>query len=332
MERLLEISNSRTLPAGLVQRANIVFNCIKGETINSIAQRFAIGRSKVIRWKNKFMEMGLDGLEDNFRSGRPVSYSEEFQNAVLKKIEEVPPDGYARWDGRLLAKELNVSKDAVWRFLREQRISLSRRRTWCVSTDPEFTAKAADVVGLYLNPPEEAIILCIDEKPNIQALERLCGYAMSSNGELIRGWESTYKRNGTLNLFAALDVATGIVSGQITGSAEKTKKGFLKFMGELLEELPSAQEYHVIMDNHSIHKRHEEWLKEHPNVFFHYTPTSASWLNMVEIWFGILGRKSLNGKSFSSTNELRIHIEKFIASYNKNAHPFTWRKREVRGS
>ena len=332
MKCLLEISNSRTLPAGLVQRANIILNCIKGETIDCIAQRFAVSRSKIIRWKNRFMKIGLEGLDDNARSGRPANYSEEFQNAVLKKIEEMPPDGYARWDGTLLAKELNVSKHAIWRFLREQRISLARRRTWCVSTDPDFAAKAADVVGLYLNPPENAVVLCIDEKPNIQALERLCGYAVSSDGKLIRGWESTYKRNGTLNLFAALDVATGMINGQVTESAEKTKKGFLKFMEELLKELPIVNEYHVIMDNHSIHKRHEEWLNEHLNVFFHYTPTSASWLNMVEIWFGILCRKSLSGKSFESTGVLGKHIEDFITSYNENAHPFTWRKREVHGS
>jgi len=331
MVRLQELCNSRTLPAGLVQRANIVLSCIKGKTVHSIAQRFAISRSKVVRWKNKFMKMGFDGLKDDERCGRPVSYNENFQKAVLKKIEEVPPDGYARWDGTLLAKELNVSKDAIWRFLREQRISLARRRTWCVSTDPDFAAKAADVVGLYLNPPENMIVLCIDEKPNMQALERLHGYAVSSDGKLIRGLESTYKRNGTLNLFAALDVATGMISGEVTESAEKTKKGFLNFMEELLKELPAAPEYHVIMDNHSIHKRHEEWLATHPNVFFHYTPTSASWLNMVEIWFGILSRKSLRDMSFNSTDALRIHIENFITSYNENAHPFTWRKREVRG-
>lgn len=149
---------------------------------------------------------------------------------------------------------------------------------------------------------------------------------------MIHGLESTYKRQGTLNLFAALEVATGIINGDVTKCEEKTKKGFLKFMDELLLELPSAPEYHVIMDNHSIHKRHEAWLEEHPNVFFHYTPTSASWLNMVEIWFGILGRRSLRGKSFTSTNELGEHIRRFIDSYNKTAHPFVWKKREIHGS
>ena len=188
------------------------------------------------------------------------------------------------------------------------------------------------MVGLYLAPPEMAMVLCVDERPNIQALERFTGYAVSSDRKLVKGLESTYKRNGTLNLFAALDVASGTIHGKVTPTAEKTKKDFLAFMDELLSDLPSEFEYHVIMDNHSIHCRHGAWLDQHENVFFHYTPTSASWLNMVEIWFGILGRKSLRGKSFSSTNELGVHIEKFITSYNGNAKPFVWRKREVRGS
>jgi transposase len=286
----------------------------------------------VIRWKNRFLAKGLAGLSDHQRSGRPAKYLEAFKKTVLKKLEQKPPDGYGQWDGVLLAKELDVSKDAVWRFLREHRISLARKRSWCVSTDPAFAVKAADVVGLYLTPPEKAMVLCVDEKPNIQALERLTGYTVSSDRKLVRGLESAYKRNGTLNLFAALEVASGTIHGQVTPSPEKTKKGFLAFMDELLSELPTELEYHVILDNHSIHTRHGAWLEQHENVFFHYTPTSASWMNMVEIWFGILGRKSLRGKSFSSTGELSGHIEKFIASYNQNAKPFTWRKREVHGA
>ena len=186
-------------------------------------------------------------------------------------------------DGALLARELGYSKYAIWRLLREQRISLARRRSWCISTDPEFVPKAADVVGLYLSRDDKALVFCIDEKPNIQTLAFRTGYAISSDRKLIRGLESTYKRNGTVNLFAALEVATGRIHGKTTDSGQKTKKGFLAFMDELLLELPGAEEYHVILDNHSIHKRHECWLAEHENVFFHYTPTNASWLNMVEI-------------------------------------------------
>jgi transposase len=330
--RLTEMANSRTLPAHQAKRAGIIIDCINGLSIREIAKRFLISYSNVMRWKNRFLKQGISGLNDNIRSGRPITYDADFGKMLLGKIEEPPPLGYGQWTGSLLAEELNVSKDAIWRFLREQRINLARRRAWCVSTDPEFAAKAADIVGLYLDPPENAIVLCVDEKPNIQALERLTGYTVSSDQKLVHGLESTYKRNGTLNLFAALDVATGVINGDVTKCEGKTKKGFLKFMDNVLSELPSDMEYHVIMDNHSIHKRHEAWLKGHPNVFFHYTPTSASWLNMVEIWFGILKLKSLQGKNFTSTDELSSHIKNFIEAYNKTAHPFIWKKREVHGS
>ena len=154
------------------------------------------------------------------------------------------------------------------------------------------------MVGLYLAPPESALVICVDEKPNIQALE----------------------------------VATGQIHGRTTEPAKKTKKGFLEFMDAILLELPESEEYHVIMDNHSIHKRHGLWLDERPNVFFHYTPTSASWLNMVEIWFGILTLKSLRGASFLSTQELGAQIKAFQKAYNKTAQPFVWKKREIRGA
>jgi transposase len=316
LESLKELANSRSMTAGEVQRARIVLSCLSGESVRGIAGRLQISPATVMRWKKRFCKNGLPGLSDNHRSGRPAKYGDDFRKSVMDKLEGDPPEGYGQWDGALLARELGVSKDAVWRLLREQRISLARKRSWCVSTAPAFAAKAADVVGLYLAPPEMAMVMCVDEKPNIQALERLTGYAVSSDRKLVKGLESTYKRNGTLNLFAALDVASGTIHGKVTPTAEKTKKGFLSFMDEMLSELPSEYEYHVIMDNHSIHCRHGAWLDQHENVFFHYTPTSASWLNMVEIWFGILGRKSLRGKSFSSTNELGGHIEKFINSYN----------------
>ncbi|MDR1310579.1 MAG: transposase [Burkholderiaceae bacterium] len=155
---------------------------------------------------------------------------------------------------------------------------------------------------------------------------------MVSKSGRTRERESTYKRHGTLNLFAALDVASGMIRTKATPSSDKTKKGFLNFMEDLLSELPEKLEYHVIMDNHSIHKRHEACPLNHENVFFHYTPTSASWLNMVEIWFGILGRKSLRGKRFSSTEEMAGHIERFVKSYNQSAKPFVWRKRDIKGA
>jgi transposase len=207
---------------------------------------------------------------------------------------------------------------------------MARQRSWCVSTDREFTAKAADIVGLYLNPPGNALVISVDEKPSIQALERATGYVFTQNGKIVRGLKSTYKRHGTLNLFAALEVATGAIHTQTT--QRKRRVEFLEFMDGVLSELPTDREIHVILDNYCIHKRNEAWLANHPNVFFHFTPTSASWLNQVEIWFGIMSRKVLRGASFRNTEKLREAIEAFVAAYGPKAKPFVWRKREVKGS
>ena len=326
------ILKSRKQKSGVHLRVRMILQCMDGWKISEIAKANRVTSATVILWKNRYIAHGIEGLFDRARSGRPATYTQEFKATILAKLEEEPPAGYAQWDGSLLAAETGHSKHAIWRLLRSQRICLARKRSWCVSTDPLFSLKAADVVGLYLAPPENGLVICVDEKPNIQALERRTGYAISSDRKLIRAMESTYKRSGTLNLFAALDVATGKIHGKSTEPAKKTKKGFLEFLDELLLELPESGEYHVIMDNHSIHKRHELWLDAHSNVFFHYTPTSASWLNMVEIWFGILTLKSLRGMNFSSTKELGAHIKAFQETYNETAQPFVWKKREIKGS
>ena len=174
------------------------------------------------------------------------------------------------------------------------------------------------------------MVLCVDEKPSMQALERKTGYVLTDNGKIVRGLKSTYKRHGTLNLFAALEVATGNIHTQTT--KQKRRIEFLDFMECIVSEYPLDTELHVILDNYCIHKRNEEWLIKHPNVRFHYTPTSASWLNQVEIWFGIMSRKVLRGASFRDTQELGKAIEAFVKAYQKTAKPFAWRKREVKGS
>jgi transposase len=199
-----------------------------------------------------------------------------------------------------------------------------------VSTDREFAAKAADIVGLYLNPPENAFVISVDEKPSIQALERSTGYVETDNGKIVQGLKSTYKRHGTLNLFAALEVATGAIHTETT--SRKRRVEFLEFMNHVLTELPESEDIHVILDNYCIHKKNDAWLMAHPNVSFHFTPTSASWLNQVEIWFGIMSRKALRGASFRNVSELRQAIEAFVAAYGPKAKPFIWRKREVKGS
>ena len=185
-------------------------------------------------------------------------------------------------------------------------------------------------MGLYLAPPVNAIVLCVDEKPSIQALERKTGYIKTESGKVIRAYQSTYKRHGTLNLFAALEVATGKIQGKVT--QEKKRTDFQAFMDELVTEYSSDQEIHVVLDNYGTHKKNNEWLAQNPNVHFHFTPTSASWLNQVEIWFGIFSRKALRGASFASPQQLRERIEDFIARYNPTSKPFKWRKREVKGA
>ena len=187
-----------------------------------------------------------------------------------------------------------------------------------------------DVIGLYLHPPQNALVLSIDEKPSIQALERARGYVQTSSGKIVQGMKSTYKRHGTLNLFAALEVATGVIRSKTTQT--KKRADFQAFMDECVADHPPERQMHVILDNLSTHKRNDDWLAAHPNVTFHFTPTGASWLNQVEIWFGIFQRKTLNNASFTSTEQLSQAIHAFTAAYNENATPFVWRKREVKGS
>ncbi|MBF0519452.1 MAG: IS630 family transposase [Nitrospirae bacterium] len=227
-------------------------------------------------------------------------------------------------------EKLNSSTYAVWRLLQKKGICLHRRRSWSVSTDPEFASKAADIIGLYLNPPENALVLCVDEKPGIQALERATGYVETKSGKIVQGYKSTYKRHGTLNLFAALNVATGAINTQTT--EQKKRQDFLEFMNSVVDDVEDKNEIHVILDNYCIHKNNVSWLSENPNVYFHYTPTSASWLNQVEIWFGILSRKALRGANFKNIEDLRKAIEAFVTAYGPKAKPFVWRKREVKGA
>jgi transposase len=321
---------SRTAEIRLVERARMVLRCIEGDAIQTIAAEMGVKANTVITWRNRFIAAGVAGLRDRPRSGKPPTYTRAFRDRVLAALEQDPPAGQATWDGPSLAAHLGASDDAVWRVLRKEGISLQRQRSWCVSTDPEFAPKAADIVGLYLNPPENALVISVDEKPSIQALERRTGYVQTDSGKIVRGYKSTYKRHGTLNLFAALEVATGAIHTEMT--KQKRRIEFLAFMDQVVADLPEATEIHVILDNYCIHKKCNAWLAAHPQVTFHYTPTSASWLNLVEVWFGLMARKALRGASFRSTEELRAAIEAFITAYGPTAKPFVWRKREVKGS
>jgi transposase len=329
-QELERLAGSRIESKQMIERARIILGCLAGQRVKEIARSCRTRPNTVIKWRQRFTQGGLAGLRDAPRAGAKRVYGADFRNQVLALLEQPPPKGQAGWDGPAVAAALHGSVHAVWRILRREGICLQRQRSWCVSTDKEFAAKAADIVGLYLNPPEKALVISVDEKPSIQALERKTGYVETTQGKIVRAYRSTYKRHGTLNLFAALEVATGQLSTAFTEL--KRREEFLQFMDQVVAETAPEMELHVILDNYGTHKKCDAWLAAHPNVHFHFTPTSASWLNQVEIWFGILSRKALRGLSSKSTLELRQAIEAFIAAYAPNAKPFKWRKREVKGS
>ena len=203
-QKLEQLAGSRRAESRLVERAKMVLGCLNGEQVVSIAHRLGVRPNKVILWRDRFAQCGQAGLCDRPRSGKPPRYGIAFRAKVLALLETAPPKRQAQWDGGAVAKALHASDDAVWRVLRKEGIALTRQRSWCVSTDPQFAAKAADIVGLYLNPPENALVISIDEKPSIQALERAHGYVPTDSGKIVRGFKSTYKRHGTLNLFCRI--------------------------------------------------------------------------------------------------------------------------------
>ena len=328
---LAAISKSRTEEARTVERARIVLACLEGKENQQVAQDLGVSVPTVGKWRKRFALWGLRGLLDQPRPGKPITYDAAFRNRVLALLEQPPPPGMSHWDGPTVAERLGSSVHAVWRVLRREGIYLQRVRSWCVSTDKEFAIKAAEIVGLYLNPPVNALVLSVDEKPSLQAIERPSGYVETDSGAVVRALKSTYKRHGTLNLFAALEVGTGQVHARITDY--KKREDFLGFLDGVLAELPPDKEIHVILDNYSTHKKNHEWLaKFQGRVQFHFTPTSASWLNQIEIVFSLLQRKALSGASFETKDQLREAIEAFIKKHNERAKPFRWRKREVKGS
>ena len=310
-----------------VRRARIVLLAAMGRSSRSIAAAVGVQPTVASLWRNRFADQGLDGLNDKPRPGKKPIYDAKTGKRILALLDRPAPRGYARWTGPLLAAALgDVDVQYVWRFLREHKIDLVARKSWCESDDPQFTAKAADVVGLYVAPPDKAIVLCVDEKPSIQALERAQGYLKLPNGRALTGQSHDYTRHGTSTLFAALNVATGKI--RATHTQRRRRGEFLDFMNGIVAAYP-GREIHVVLDNLNTHKKNEPWLKRHPNVTFHFTPTRASWLNQVEIWFSILQGKSLTGASFTAVKQLREHIDAFIKSYNEHATPFVWTKTKV---
>lgn len=328
---LREWSRKGTAEQRMVERARIILLSHEGLTVQKIADRLHTRTARVSKWRQRFAQSRLNGLSDEARPGKPATYDDETERRVLQLLDQRPPEGYSQWNGRLLAEALgNVSAHQVWRILRKRQIQLQRRRSWCISTDPEFGPKAADVVGLYLNPPEKALVLSVDEKPHIQALERAQGFLRLPDGKAVNGFSHCYKRHGTTTLFAALDVLNGQV--QTGHYPRRRRREFLDFMNDLVAAHP-GREIHVVLDNLNTHKpKQDRWLNAHPNVHLHFTPTYSSWLNQVECWFSILSRSALRGVSFTSPRQLRDAIDRFVKVYNQTAAPFEWSKAVVHPS
>lgn len=317
-----------TMERRSADRARIVLEAATGKTTLEIARNLKMGRSTVSKWRTRFAHQHMDGLKDKPRGGAKVKYGTDMESRILKQLDEPLPPGYSTWTGGLVARYLGeVTASHVWRVLRKHGVHLQRRRSWCISTDPQFAQKAADVIGLYLYPPENAVVLCVDEKPAIQALERAQGWLRLPNGEAFRGFSHEYKRHGTTTLFAALEVATGLAH---TGHyRHRRRREFLDFMNQTVALYPN-KELHVILDNLNTHKpKHDRWLARHPSVNFHYIPTHASWLNQVEVWFSILSRQALRGLNATSVADICRAIDTFTNSRNEHPVPFEWNRSSV---
>jgi len=303
----------------------VVLRSASGESGVSIAEKLDLTPEAVSRIRRRFVEGGVEGLRDRPKSGRTDhSVTAKVEEKIIELAMSPPPAGRSRWTTRLLAREVDLTAGCVSDILRRNEMKPHLVRTYKVSRDPEFAAKVRDVVGLYLNPPEHAVVLSVDEKTSIQALERTQPPLPLRSGRAVRHTHD-YKRHGVVDLYAALEVATGKVTHRL--SARHTAADFLAFMRKVVRKYP-GQELHVILDNSSSHGTEEvkAWLTKNPQVHFHYTPTSASWLNQVEGFFGILAKQSLSVTDFPSKRALREHLSSYMRQWNRSPTPFEWTK------
>jgi transposase/transposase-like protein len=294
-----------------------------GAGTSGAARRVGVSRPTVIKWRDRFAASGMAGLDDEPRSGRPKTIDDA---AIIAATLEPPPQRFAvtHWSSRLLGKELGIGDATVARAWRKYRVQPWRSETFKFSTDPEVEAKVRDVVGLYLDPPTNAIVLCVDEKSQIQALNRTAPILPLRPG-LPEKATHDYKRNGTTTLFAALEIATGKVTDACYDRHGKAEFG--DFLKKVARAYP-RRELHVVCDNYHTHKHAEitAWLAKHPRITLHFTPTSGSWLNLVEVFFGIITRQAIRRGSFDSVTELITAIRTFIQNWNERCHPFIWTK------
>lgn len=315
-----------TLPQGQITRAKILLSLDDGINPTEIARVQRVSRKMVYKWKNRFTEEGLDGLFDKPRSGRPTVIDEKTVKKVLKLTTERVPHESTHWSVQLMSKYAEISTWQVRQIWKAADLKPHRIKTFKISNDPDFAEKVIDVVGLYMAPPSNALVLSVDEKTQIQALDRTQPGLPLSPGK-IGSRTHDYKRHGTTSLYAAFNVLTGEVIGKMTD--RHRSKEFLGFLAHIEKSTPKDQELHIILDNLSAHKTPAvmDWVDNNPRVHFHFTPTSSSWLNAVEGWFAQLERRALYRGVFTSVRELKDEINRFIKVHNRElAKPFKWTK------
>ena len=326
---LTSVSQSRALPAGYVFRAKLILMLNEGATFAAIRERLDTTNPTIIRWKERFLAAGMDGLDTSHPGQKPYRLTPGVRAKVLNATRKKPTDGSTHWSCRKLAKALGISKDLVHRVWQEAGIKPHRLERYMASNDPDFETKAADIIGLYLHPPQHAAVFCVDEKSAIQALDRLDPVLPLSPGRAERhGFE--YYRHGTLSLYAALDTKTGKVHGRTT--ARHTSTEFVAFLSEIVASCRAKQEIHIILDNLSAHKTKlvTDFLADHPHVKLHFTPTYSSWLNQVEIWFARIEREVISRGVFSSVPDLARKLRRYIQAYSAHAEPFKWKYSDPR--
>jgi transposase len=324
-ETLSRWARRRTSAQALALRCRIVLACAGGSTNRAVAARLGVNQATVSKWRSRFVAQRLDGLGDEPRSGAPRTITDDaVERVIVKTLEETPRDA-THWSTRSLADRTGMSQSAISRIWRAFGLKPHLMETFKLSPDPQFIEKVRDVVGLYLNPPEGALVLCVDEKSQIQALDHTAPVLPLRPG-LPERRTHDYVRNGTTNLYAALDVASGNVIADV--SARHRAVEFRKFLNLINRSVPAALDVHVIVDNSSTHKTPEihRWLVRHPRFELHFTPTYSSWLNLVERWFAELTTKWLRRGTHRSTRELEHAITTWIEHWNENPQPFVWHK------
>jgi transposase len=320
LERIVRAGRSEQR---LVKRARVALLAEKGLTNEQIARLVDLSAHKVGKWRRRVAEQGVEGIADRPRPGGPRRYGHDQRLAVFRTACSPPPPGETQWTVRTLAAAVGIGKSQTQAILAAADLKPHQVRSWLTSLDPEFETKQAEVCGLYLNPPEGAIVVAIDEKTSVQAKEPIRKEILLEPGKPARR-EFEYKRHGTVALLAALLVHSGEVKGNVY--ERNSRLEFLDFLEQLEAEIPAGKQVHAILDNLQVHKTPEvaAWLKQHPRWHFHFTPTHASWLNQIELFFSILSRRLLRRGIFTSKNDLRAQLLSFIEHYNPTAKPFAW--------